>query len=124
MSDATTVVNAYLEMWNETDPAGRSATIERAWTPRGRYLDPMLEADGYAALDAMVTGVQEKFPRHKFRPTSKVDQHHDQVRFAWELFAPDGSVTLTGIDVGVLGADGRLESITGFFGELEKAEAA
>jgi hypothetical protein len=121
MTDATSTVQTYLAMWNETDAATRSALIEQAWTPDGRYTDPVLEARGYGELAQMVAGVHEKFPGHKFRGTSGLDQHHDSVRFAWELVAPDGAVTVAGIDVGILAEDGRLRQITGFFGELAKA---
>ena len=77
----------------------------------------MLEAEGYAALAEMVTGVQAKFPGHRFRRRSGVDTHHNQLRFAWDLVSPDGTVIVAGVDVGALAADGRLQRITGFFGE-------
>lgn len=124
MSDVTAVVDTYLAMWNESDAARRAQHIERAWTRDARYVDPLLEAEGYAGLDQIVTGVQTKFPRHRFRRASGVDVHHDRVRFAWELTAPDGAVVVAGIDVGVLAPDGRLQQITGFFGELPAATAA
>jgi hypothetical protein len=117
MSDVTSTVETYLAMWNETDPARRSQHIERAWTGDGRYVDPMLEAEGHAALGAMVAGVQAKFPGHRFRRVSGVDVHHDELRFGWELRGPDGAVVVNGIDVGALAPDGRLRRITGFFGE-------
>jgi len=123
MSDVKTTVDTYLAMWNEADPTRRAKHIERAWTDDARYVDPMLEAAGHAALSEMVTGVQARFPGHRFRRVSGIDIHHDQLRFAWELVAPDGAVVVAGIDVGVLAADGRLRRITGFFGALP-AEAA
>jgi hypothetical protein len=124
MSDVTTIVDTYFAMWNETDPEARTALIERAWSPDARYVDPMLEADGHAGLVQMVEGVRTQFPGHRFRRLSGVDLHHDRVRFAWDLVAPDGAVTVAGVDVGELAADGRLRSITGFFGEPPAAEAA
>ena len=75
----------------------------------------MLEARGHAALGEMVSGVQAKFPGHRFRKRSGVDTHHDQLRFAWDLVTPDGAVVVT---------DGRLERITGFFGEAPAMAAA
>ena len=117
MGDATTIVDTYLAMWNETDAQRRARLIAQAWVGDGRYADPMLEARGHGGLGEMVAGVQAKFPGHRFRRLSGVDTHHDQVRFAWDLAAPDGTVVVTGIDVGTLAADGRLERITGFFGE-------
>ena len=124
MNDATTIVDTYLAMWNETDPKRRAQLIARAWASDGRYVDPMLEAEGHAAISEMVAGVQAKFPGHRFRRLSGVDTHHDQLRFAWDLVTPDGAVVVAGIDVGAVGPDGRLRRITGFFGEVPAATAA
>ena len=121
MSDVTTVVDTYLALWNENDPSARAGLIETAWAADGSYVDPLLEADGHAALSEMVTAVHQQYPGHRFRRTSGVDAHHDQVRFGWELAAPDGAVTVAGIDVGTVARDGRLLSITGFFGDLPAA---
>jgi hypothetical protein len=118
MTDVTSTVDTYLAMWNEADPAKRTQLIERAWTADGRYLDPMLEADGHDALHEMVTKVQSAYPGQQFKRLSGIDAHHDQVRFAWELSGDDGTVTVQGVDVGELADDGRFARITGFFGEL------
>ena len=123
MTDTTTIVDTYLAMWNEDDPARRAELIRTAWTPDAVYVDPLLEASGHDGLSAMVDGVHAQFPGHRFRRTSGVDVHHTEVRFGWELAAPDGAVTVAGIDVGQLADDGRLRRITGFFGELP-AQAA
>ena len=106
---------------NETDPAQRQQHIARAWTPGGRYVDPLLEAEKHAALGEMVAGVQAKFPGCRFRRVSGVDVHHGEMRFAWVLVAPDGNVVVAGIDLGALGRDGRLARITAFFGDMPAA---
>ena len=124
MSDVSTTVDTYLAMWNEADPARRAEHIARAWTGDGAYIDPALEAEGHAALGDLVAGVQARYPGHRFRRISGIDVHHDQLRFAWELAAPDGAVVVAGLDVGALAPDGRLRRITGFFGELPRASAA
>src|SRR6516164_7942781 len=118
MSDITKIVDAYLAMWNETDPARRAEHIDRAWARDGRYVDPKLEAEGSAALSDMVAAIQAGFPGHRFRRVSGIDNHHGELRFAWELVARDGSIVVAGIDVGGLAADGRLKRVTGFFGQL------
>jgi hypothetical protein len=122
MSDPATTVDEYLAMWNETDPVRRAEHIERAWATDCRYVDPMFEAEGYGGLSEMVAGVHAKLPGHRFRRISGVDAHHDSLRFAWELAAPDGAVTVAGVDVGGLDADGRLSRMTGFFGDLPAAD--
>ena len=58
--DAT--VDAYLETWNETDPAKRAALIERSLGADLWYRDPLLEADGLDAYEAMIAAVQAQFP--------------------------------------------------------------
>jgi hypothetical protein len=128
MTDTTTgtttqTVDTYLAMWNEDDLTARAALIEKAWTPGGRYSDPVQEAQGHAALSAMVDGIHSHYPGQRFRRTTAVDTHHDEVLFGWELGVPGGDVTVAGIDVGILGADGRLERIIGFFGDLAQADA-
>lgn len=116
--DATAVVDAYLDAWNETDAAKRATKIERAWIQDASYADPLLEGNGRPGIDRMIAGVQQQYPGNLFRRTSGVDQHHDQVRFGWELFAPDGSVVVAGIDVATIAADGKLARVVGFFGDL------
>ena len=118
MSDIATTVDTYLAMWNETEEVRRAEHIERAWAADGHYSDPAQEATGHAALSEMVAGVHGRFPGQRFRRVSGIDAHHDQVRFAWELGAPGGDVTVAGVDFGVLAGDGRLQRISGFFGEL------
>ena len=114
----TTVIDRYFEMWNTEDETARAAVVAEAWASDGRYRDPLLEADGHDELVAMVATVHAHYPGQRFRRTSGVDVHHDVARFAWELAAPDGAVTVAGIDVAELGDDGKLRRITGFFGEL------
>ena len=124
MNDVTTTVDTYLAMWNETDPAARTKLIEQAWAADGAYIDPLLEAAGYDALSAMVDAVHQQFPGFRFRRQSGVDIHHDHARFAWDLAGDDGTVAVAGIDVAELAADGRLQRITGFFGDLPAVDAA
>lgn len=111
------VVDAYLAAWNEPDPDRRAQLVERAWTADGRYRDPMLEADGRAAIAELAAGVQAAYPGTTFRRTTEIDGHHDSLRFGWELAGPDGTV-VAGLDVAELAPDGRLRSVTGFFGEV------
>ena len=115
----TDIIDTYIDMWNEEDADKRAVLIDKAWTEDApSYLDPLLAADGRDALSDMVATVHQQYPGHRFRRTSDVDAHHDRVRFAWDLVTPDGNVFVAGIDVGQLADDGRLRSITGFFGDL------
>jgi hypothetical protein len=122
ITDVTKTVDAYLAMWNEQDADRRAALVREAWAEDGRYVDPLIEAAGHAQLHAMVDGVHAQFPGQRFRRRSAVDAHHEVVRFAWDLSAADGTVTVAGIDVGVIGDDGRFVAIAGFFGDLQPVD--
>ena len=112
------VVDQYLAAWSEADEGVRARLIEAAWAPDGTLVDPPLDGAGHEGIDAMAVAMQTHFAGHTFRRTSGIDVHHDRFRFGWELVGPDGTVALSGIDVGDVAADGRLQRITGFFGDL------
>jgi len=112
----STVVDSYFAMWNETDATRRRQVIDATWSQEASYVDPMFAAAGPDALDAMVAGVHQQFPGHRFRLSGAIDAHHDRVRWGWELVAPGGGPPVAaGVDFGVLAADGRLREVTGFF---------
>ena len=121
MEDVTAVVDAYFAMWNEPDPERRAEHVARAFADDGRYVDPILDAAGHAGIAEMVASAQAQFPGHWFERVSRIDYHHDHVRFAWELHTPDGEVAITGIDVAELAPGGRLRQVAGFFEELAAA---
>lgn len=122
MSTLTDLIDRYIAMWNETDDGRRRALIARTWTEGASYLDPVMQGEGPSGIDAMVRGVQERFPGHRFRRTSEVDAHHDRVRFCWELGPEAGPALVKGTDVGVVAA-GRLQAITGFFDQAPATPA-
>lgn len=115
MSNLTDLIDRYIDMWNETDAERRRALIARTWTESASYVDPAVEGDGRAGIDAMVKAVQERFPGHRFRRTSDVDGHHDRARFTWELAPEGGAAIVTGTDFAVVAANDRLQAVTGFF---------
>ncbi|MEX0783910.1 MAG: nuclear transport factor 2 family protein [Dehalococcoidia bacterium] len=126
MTNATAInvaetVDTYLASLGQADPAARAAMIATAWTPNGRYVDPARDVTGAEAMEATIAGVQEHTPGATFRRTTGIDQHHEYLRFGWEMVGPDGAVVLAGIDVGSLSEDGKLKGICGFFGDLPAA---
>ena len=117
-TDITTTVDGYLAAWNEPDPARRAERIAGVWAEDGQLIDPPLTGEGHDGISEMAAAMQQHYPGHSFRRASGIDAHHDHLRFAWELVGPGGDVALSGLDVGQLAADGRLQRVTGFFGEL------
>jgi hypothetical protein len=124
MTKLTDTVDSYLAAWNEADSERRAGIVERVWSTGGRLIDPPLDASGRDEISEMAATLQAQFPGHRFVRVSGIDEHHGHFRFAWELVASDGSVALSGLDVGELADDGTIARITGFFGALPSDAAA
>lgn len=124
MTDLETTVDTYLAAWSEPDDARRAAMIGAAWAVDGRLVDPPLVGEDHDGISEMAKTMQAHYPGHTFRRTSGIDAHHEHLRFSWALVGPDGAVALTGIDVGDVTGEGRLQRITGFFGDLPVLENA
>ena len=119
--DTATIVEAYFGMWRTTDPAERADLVARVFTPDGRHVDQHADARGHDGLVEMITGVHGGFPGFQMARTSGIDRFGDQLRFAWELNAADGSPIVAGLDVAELAGDGRIQRVTGFWGDLPEA---
>jgi SnoaL-like domain len=114
MFDPHSIAAAYLAAWNATEPALRRQAVSKAWTENGSYLDPMLEAEGHAGLEAMIAAVQAKFPGLYFSLRGRPEAHHDRIRFSWTLAPEGGAPVAYGTDFATLAEDGRLQTVTGF----------
>lgn len=113
MTDINSTVNAYIAGWNEADPERRRALVAEAYADDARYLDPHFSGEGTDGIAAMIAGVQEQFPGHRFELVDGPDAHHDRLRFTWQLEGPDGPVAV-GTDFARVAEDGRLADVTGF----------
>lgn len=114
MSPVVSLVRCYIDAWNETDPALRRELIRATYAEHAGYRDPVVEADGHEAIDAMIAHVHERFPGCRFRLAGTPDAHHDRVRFAWTLAPDEAPPIVEGVDFATFAGD-RLTSVTGFF---------
>jgi hypothetical protein len=115
MSNTDAVVQSYIAMWNETEPARRRELVAGTVTDDASYIDPLMSGAGVDGINEMIAGAQEQFPGHRFTLIAGPDAHHDRVRFTWSL-AADGAQdpVAIGVDFATVADDGRLQSITGF----------
>lgn len=90
MTTAADIAEIYIAAWNETDVAARRAMIADTWTGDAVYVDPMAAVEGHAGVDALIAGVQERFPGFRFALIGEPDGHGEHVRFSWGL-GPDGA---------------------------------
>jgi SnoaL-like domain len=118
MTDFTALAQGYVDVWNETDATARRKAIDELWAEDASYIDPMVAAHGRDEIDATIGAVQAQFPGLVFALAGTVDGHHDQARFTWELGPAGAESLVTGFDVAVLNADGRLSSVFGFLDKV------
>ncbi|KHL09102.1 UNVERIFIED_CONTAM: hypothetical protein LK11_54720 [Mumia flava] len=121
-AEVTRLVDGYLNAWNEVDHTERIQIIEQCWEVDGALVDPPMDGQGHAGIDALVRALHEHYPRHRFVRCGEVESHHDAFRFRWRLVGPDGTDALTGVDYGLVGDGGRIARVTGFFDASQDAD--
>ncbi|HEY2053838.1 MAG TPA: hypothetical protein VGH14_07895 [Solirubrobacterales bacterium] len=126
----TELADRYVGLWNEPDADRRRATIADLWVEGGvQMLQPpeeireiaarpgigltaRLEARGHDALEARALSAYAEFVGtggFKFRRRDDVDAIDNLVKFTWEMVSPTGEVAGVGLEILLLGADGRIE---------------
>jgi hypothetical protein len=121
MTDIAKIARRYIDLWNERTPSRRREMLSEDWTTDARYVDPAMSGDGHDGVDALIAGVQRRFPDFKFKligePNGYGDDGRFQLRFSWGL-GPDGiDSPIKGTDFAVL-KQGRIRSITGFLDQV------
>lgn len=117
ISGITTLIDRYIAIWNETDPAARRSLIDSTWAEHASYADPVLAGTGRDGTDGMVAGFQEAYPGHTFDLAGENPLNEATRRFGWRLLSPTGEVQMTGEDVYEPGTDGLVQSIVGTFNQ-------
>lgn len=121
--DADELVQLYVAVWTEPDPAARRKAIEQLWAEDGAqvlqppveirdaaaalgFVHPTLEARGYDELETRVTRAYEEFVapgEYTFRASGPAVRLHDVVKFHWEMVPVGGGEAVGGgVDVFVL----------------------
>ena len=111
------VVAWYGAAWN-ADEDERRELLDKSWADAGVYCDPTARVEGREALIQHIGAFQAAAPGRRIELSSGVDEHDRRFRFSWVSSGPGDAPVLEGIDFGELAADGRIASITGFFGPL------
>lgn len=115
--DAAGIAHAYLAVWNETDPLRRRRLLEAGWQPDASYADPMAQARGLDAIDALVGAVQQRYPGFRFHLKGRADAHGDHLRFGWTLGPAGAEDLIEGSDFAQLDG-GKLRAVTGFLDKV------
>jgi hypothetical protein len=117
MTDPKTIASRYITLWNERAADRRREILKQGWTDDAKYVDPLMSGDGHDGVDALIAGVQQRFPDFRFQLIGEPNGFGDHVRFSWGL-GPDGADSpIKGTDFAVL-RDGRIRSVTGFLDQV------
>ena len=118
MTDVKQVAHRYIELWNERTANRRREMLAANWTDDACYVDPLMSGSGHDGVDALISGVQQKFPEFRFSLIGEPNGFGDRVRFSWGLGPDGGDSPIKGTDFAVLSQDGRIRSITGFLDQV------
>jgi hypothetical protein len=120
MTDAQSIAQRYIDLWNQRDGAKRLEILAASWTGDARYTDPLATVRGAAEISALIGGVQQRFPEFSFALLGKVDGFGDNVRFSWGLGPKGADAPIKGTDFANV-KNGKIESVTGFLDQVPQA---
>jgi uncharacterized protein YndB with AHSA1/START domain len=113
---AVETVDAWFAAWSEPNAESREARLRRVAAPSIQFRDKFSLIDGEADLLPHLAAV------HRFMPGMRLERDGDlrhcqgTVLANWVARGMDGQERGRGTNVFVLGADGQVESVTGFWG--------
>jgi hypothetical protein len=120
MKDITEILGTYFRAWNED---GRtSEMLELSCAPEIRYTDPRSTCRSAVELAARIERSRAEWPSARVDFTSAVDGYDGAFRYTWVFEVPEAKLRVPGWDVIVRGTDGRIATLTSFFGALEGSE--
>lgn len=112
MTETADIVERYVAVWNEADPAARRAAIATIWAPDGtEFLEAGRQYRGHEELAERVTRAYETFVGSgKYDVTSAGDaaRHDDIITFTAQLTTPAGESDWAARVFLMLGADGLI----------------
>ena len=120
MTDIQKIATCYIELWNERAADRRRDMLKQNWTDDASYIDPLMSGDGRDGVDALIAGVQQRFPNFRFQLIGQPNGYGDHVRFSWGLGPEGADSPIKGTDFAVV-RDGRIRSITGFLDHVPQS---
>ena len=112
-SGAAGLVDDWFGAWSETDARRREDIFARIASPAVRFRDRFSHLDGLDDLVAHTGAAQRFMPGIKLERQGEVRHCQGTVLADWIWRLANGDERARGTNVFVLGADGRIESVTG-----------
>ena len=112
MNSAEDLVQAFVGVWNERDPARRSEMVRALWVPDGRHLMGAQDVRGHGALDERVATSNQRNVIQKgyvFRPATAIQSLPGGIKFRWDMaHSESGEVISAGVGFLAINDKGRI----------------
>jgi uncharacterized protein YndB with AHSA1/START domain len=113
--DVSGAVDAWLDAWSDADRARRDAALVRIAVPHVSFRDRFSSVEGIEDVSSHLDAAQQFMPGLRLERDGAVRHCQGVVLTDWVARSTDGSQRGRGTNVFVLNADGRIESVTGFW---------
>lgn len=111
-------ITRYVSMWHEPDPVRRRQIVSELWAEDGEDYTSKVAARGIEEIIARVTRAHEEWVAQKgyiFEPAGNTDSHHNVIKFFWKMLPKNGGpIVSRGLDIFVLGENGRIHVLYQF----------
>ncbi|QNE20160.1 nuclear transport factor 2 family protein [Kribbella qitaiheensis] len=114
MTSTAALAEQYFAMWNEDDTDVRAGIVANLWVDEAMYVDPSFDVTGHDDLTKMVETAHQMFPGYRFTQTGTIDEHHNRLRWTWELAQPGHPAVAGGTDLVTIAPNGKILEVVGF----------
>jgi len=112
---AAALADAWFKVWDEADPDARMRALARIASPGVRLHDKFSCVEGLEELSAHIAGAQRFMPGVTMTRRGDTRQCQGTMLADWSASRADGQPLGNGVNVFMLGPDGLIESVTGFW---------
>jgi hypothetical protein len=106
------VVQAFVSVWNERDPARRGEMVRTLWVQDGRHLMGAQDVRGHGALEERVATSNQRNVIEKgytFRPATAIQSLPGVIKFRWDMArSQSGEVISAGVGFLAINDEGRI----------------
>lgn len=114
-ADAGALADRWFAAWAEPDAAARTVALEAIASPGVRMRDRFSSVEGTDELSVHIGAAQRFMPGLRLQRSGEARHCQGTVLADWTAQGPDGAPKGRGTNVFTVDADGRIESVTGFW---------
>ena len=114
---ASGLADAWFAAWSISDGAERVRSLEAIAAPEVRFRDRYAHIDGLVELNDHIAASLRFMPDVRLERKGAIRHCQHTLLADWVVRGPDGRERMSGVNVFVLDARGRIASVTGFWNQ-------